>query len=260
LVIPIGSQNGTYTFTSSDGSLTVTETTVGQNTTVNYILDPALQAAIYSSDIVVGDTNITVVATGSAPNITYTVTGATVTAGSGMTVTTTSSGGVIVDYKVRLTNLLDSQFSDAATTGTTSEVLKTYTLPAGTLGGNATRLRVKALFEFDVTTNASGKTVSVRVNSTDIFLAIPADQGAIAFISFEYELYREDATTLKVMVNSVKALNGGGTPILSYNNIPSSNITVNNLSSSTNTIDVTGNSIVAGDIINKDFSIEYLGK
>ncbi len=260
LVIPIGSQNGTYTFTSSDGSLTLTETVVGQNTTVDYVIDSTLQAAIYSSDIVIGNTNITVAATGTAPNITYTVTGAGLTAGSGIGISTTSSGGVIIDYKPRLTNLLDSQFVDTATTGTTLEVLKTYTLPAGTLGGNATRLRVKSLFEFDVTTNASGKTVSVRVNSTDIFLAIPADQGAIAFISFEYELYREDATTLKVMVNSVKALNGGGTPLLSYNNIPSSNITVNNLSSSTNTIDVTGNSIVAGDIINKDFSIEYLGK
>jgi hypothetical protein len=259
LVIPIGSQNGTYTFTSSNGSLTLTETVVGQNTTVDYILDATIQSDIYSSDIVVGDTNITVVATGTAPSITYTVTGATNTAGAGIGITTTSGGGVIVDYKYRLANLLDSQFDDAATTGTTLEVLKTYTLPIGKLAVDAGRLRVKALFEVD-NSNTNNKTVAVRVNTTDIFLPITCNKIAEVYVYFEYELYRLSTTTLKVMVNAVKVINGGGTVIYSYNNIPSTNITVNNLDAATNTINVTGDGSAVGDITNKDFSIEYLGK
>jgi hypothetical protein len=258
LVIPIGSQNGTFTFTSSDGSLTLTETVVGQNTTVDYVIDSTLQAAIYSSDIVVGNTNITVVATGTVPNITYTVTGAGLTAGSGIGISTTSSGGVIIDYKPRLTNLLDSQFVDTATTGTTAETLKTYTLPAGTLGGNATRLRFKSLFA--VNQDTTNKIVSLAVNATTIFSSVTASQAAIAFVYFDYELYREDATTLKVFVKEVKATDAIGGTIYSYENLVSTPITVNDLTSSTNTLTAKGDGSAVGDIVNKDFSIEYLGK
>jgi len=258
LVIPIGSQNGTYTFTSSDGSLTVTETTVGQNTTVNYILDPTLQAAIYSSDIVVGDTNITVVATGSAPNITYTVTGATVTAGSGMTVTTTSSGGVIVDYKPRLTNLLYSNYTDVATTGTTVQTLKTYTLPAKALFAQGSRLKVKALFQ--VFQNTSSKIVEISVNSTTVFGTANANQTAMLYVYLEYELYRQNATSLRVYANKVATIDPFGQEITCVNNFPTTGfITVNNLDTLTNTINVEADGSSSGDITNLDFSIEYLG-
>jgi hypothetical protein len=242
LVIPIGSQNGTYTFTSSNGSLTLTETVVGQNTTVDYILDATIQSDIYSSDIVVGNTNITVVASGTAPSITYTVTGATNTAGAGIGITTTSGGGVIVDYKYRLANLLDSQFIDNATTGTVLEVLKTYTLPIGRLAVDAGRLKVKALFS--VTPNSSAKTVSVRVNSTDIFTSINANDKNIVYVYFEYELYREDSTTLKVMVNCWRAIGFIGNTIYELKNLPAANITCNDLDAATNTINVTGDSSV----------------
>lgn len=258
LVIPIGSQNGAYTFTSSNGSLTVTETTSGQNTIVDYILDPTLQAAIYSSDIVIGSTNIRVTATGTAPNITYTVRGTDISEGSGINISYTTSGGIVVDTLISLQNLLYSDFNDVATTGTTLEVLKTYTLAAGKLPVDGSRLKVKALFQ--VTNDTSSKTVAVRVNSTNIFSNLNANQEAITFVSFEYELYREDSTTLKVMVNKVAALNSAGGVLYSFNNYPTTNITCNDLDAANNTINITGDSTATGDITNKDFSIEYLGK
>jgi hypothetical protein len=159
---------------------------------------------------------------------------------------------------VRLANLLDSQFIDNATTGTVLEVLKTYTLPIGRLAVDAGRLKVKALFS--VTPNSSAKTVSVRVNSTDIFTSINANDKNIVYVYFEYELYREDSTTLKVMVNCWRAIGFIGNTIYELKNLPAANITCNDLDAATNTINVTGDSSVTGDIVSKDFSIEYLGK
>jgi hypothetical protein len=62
------------------------------------------------------------------------------------------------------------------------------------------------------------------------------------------------------MVNKVAALNSAGGALYSFNNYPTTNITCNNLDATTNTINITGDSTVTGDITNKDFSIEYLGK
>lgn len=259
LVIPIGSQNGTYTFTSSNGSLILTETVVGQNTTVDYILDTTIQSDIYSSDIVVGDTNITVVASGTAPSITYTVTGATNTAGAGIGITTTSGGGVIVDYKYRLTNLLYSNYTDVATTGTSLQTLKTYTLPAQTLSTQGARLKVKALFQ--VFQNTSSKEVSITVNSTTVFATVNANLQSMLYVYLEYELYCQNSTSLRVYVNKVATIDAFGQEVTCINNFPTVGfITVNNLNTLTNTINVEANGSSSGDITNLDFSIEYLGK
>jgi hypothetical protein len=61
-------------------------------------------------------------------------------------------------------------------------------------------------------------------------------------------------------VKEVRASNSTGQTVQIFNNLVSSPITVNNLDTLTNTLNAVGTSTVAGDIINKDFSIEYLGK
>jgi len=258
LVQGLGLANATqYSLAAADSFIDVTTSTGANSVAWTVGLSPSALALLAANPSITGLLNITVA---NPSDGVYEITGATVTAGSGVGISTTSSGGVIVDYKVRLTNLLDSQFSDAATTGTTSEVLKTYTLPAGTLGGNATRLRFKSLFA--VNQDTTNKTVSLVVNSTTIFSAVTANQTAIAFVYFDYELYRESATTLKVLVNSYRALTATGAVYGTYEiqNIPATSITVNNLGTLTNVFKAVGDGSTVGDIVNKDFSIEYLGK
>lgn len=258
LVIPIGSQNGTYTFTSSNGSLTLTETVVGQNTTVDYILDATLQAAIYSSDIVVGSTNITVVATGSAPNITYTVTGASVTDGVGVRVSTTSSGGVIVDYNVALANLLESNLGDALTTGTTYETLRTDTLAAGQLTAEGDVLRIKATYF--VTANNSAKNARVTFNGTTLFSAYTADIATVTYLEMNFEVIRLSVTTVGVVAKFARlnalgsVVDTVGTP---YYAAP---YTANNLDSLTNVINFQADGAAIGDMNLQFNQIEIVKK
>ncbi len=255
LITPVVGSGGTYSFASADGSIVFTATPSGSNTDIDAVINPSLLALINAGTDITGLVNVTVVET--SPDV-FTIQAASVTVGTGCAVTTTSSGGVITSYVVRLANLLDSQFIDNATTGTVLQALKTYTLPIGKLAVDAGRLRVKALFS--VTQNTSAKTVAVRVNTTDIFSSVNANQAAIAYVYFEYELYRENTTSLKVMVNAYRALDAIGGVIYQIQNIPAASITCNDLDAATNTINVTGDSTVTGDIVSKDFSIEYLGK
>lgn len=258
LVQGLGLANATqYSLSEGDSYIDVTTVTGANSVAWTLSLSPTALALLLSNPTLTGLVNITVANPSAGV---YEITGATVTGGSGIGITTTSSGGVIIDYKVRLANLLDSQFEDNATTGTSLEVLKTYTLPIGKLAVDAGRLKVKALFS--VTQNTSAKTVAVRVNSTTIFSSVNANAAAIAFVYFEYELYREDTTTLKVMINAYRALDAIGGVWGSYEieNIPAPSITCNDLDAATNTINVVGDSTVTGDIVSKDFSIEYLGK
>ena len=246
LVIPIGSQNGTYTFTSSNGSLTVTETIVGQNTTVNYILDPTLQAAIYSSDIVVGNANIRVTATGSAPNITYTVRGTDISEGSGINITYSTSGGIVVDTLISLQNLFESNLSAALTTTTSYETLRTYTLAAGELSVNGDVLRIKAMFE--VTPNNNNKIVRIQFAGNTLFSVYNANISTVQYLQMDIDCVRISATEIGV-VPSFKRLSPTGS-VVDSNGVPvySTPYVVNNLTSSTNVINFDADSTVANDI------------
>jgi hypothetical protein len=248
LVIPIGSANGTYSFTSSNGSLELTQTTQGVNTIIDYILDPTIQAAIFSSDIVVGVDNIRVTATGSAPNITYSVRGARVEAGSGVGVVQTVVSGITTGYTVQLENLLDSNLGDALTTTTAYETLRTYTLPHDVLADDGDVLRIKAVFE--VTPNNDTKRVRIQFEGNTLFLPYIANIGTVKYVQLEVDCVRLSATTIGVMP-SFKGLNvvGGvvndaGLPIYSTPYV------VNNLNDDnlTNVITFQGESTVAGDI------------
>jgi len=257
LVPTIASIINTYDVTSlSPNWLTVNPVVSGVSTTFELQLTNAAITALTAGNTVTADTNTKVTVTGSGNSASFAVKGATVSDGIG--IDAVFSGGTSnPDYTVNLANLLLSDFYDSATVGTSLEVLKTYTVLAGTMA-QGDRLKVKALFE--VTPNTSNKIVSVRVNSTTVFSSLNANQDAIVFVYFEYELYCQSATSLKVMVNKVATLNSAGAEIYSFNNIPATSITCNNLTSSTNTINVTGDGSVAGDIVSKDLSIEYLGR
>jgi hypothetical protein len=258
LIQGLGNITNTYDVQSTTPNwLTVTDTVSGNSTTFDLALTNAAITALTVGNVVTADTNTKVTVTGTGNSASFAVKGATVTGGNGIG-STFSGGTTTPDYSIRLANLLDSQFIDNATTGTVLEVLKTYTLPIGRLAVDAGRLKVKALFS--VTPNSSAKTVSVRVNSTDIFTSINANDKNIVYVYFEYELYREDSTTLKVMVNCWRAIGFIGNTIYELKNLPAANITCNDLDAATNTINVTGDSSVTGDIVSKDFSIEYLGK
>jgi hypothetical protein len=246
LVIPIGSANGTYSFTSSNGSLELTQTTQGSNTIVDYILDPALQAAIYTSDIVVGSLNMRVTATGTAPNITYTIRGTDISAGVGVGVVEISSGGVIIDTVISLENLFDSNLSDALTTTTAYETLRTYTLAAGELSADGDVLRIKAMFE--VTPNNDAKQVRIQFAGNTLFQAYNANIATVQYLQMDIDCVRISATEIGV-VPSFKRLNPiggivdeGGVPVYSTPYV------VNNLTTSTNVINFDADSTVVNDI------------
>jgi hypothetical protein len=247
LVIPIGSQNGTYTFTSSNGSLTVTETTVGQNTTVDYILDPTLQAAIYSSDIVVGSANIRVTATGSAPNITYTVRGTDISGGSGINITYSTSGGIVVDTLISLQNLFESNLSAALTTTTSYETLRTYTLAAGELSVNGDVLRIRAMFA--VAPNNDNKSVRIQFAGNTLYSDFATNMATVSFLQMDIDCVRLSATEIGI-VPTFKRLNFSGGSVGGEVGIPiySTPYVVNNLTSSTNVINFDADSTVINDI------------
>jgi hypothetical protein len=255
LITPVVGSGGTYSFASADGSIVFTVTPSGSNTNVDAVIDPSLLALINAGTTITGLVNMTVVET--SPDV-FTIQASGVSAGSGITVTTTSSGGVIVDYKPRLTNLLYSNYTDVATTGTTVQTLKTYTLPAKALFAQGSRLKVKALFQ--VFQNTNSKIVEISVNSTTVFGTVNANQEAMLYVYLEYELYRQNATSLRVYANKVATIDAFGQEITCVNNFPTTGfITVNNLDTLTNTINVEADGSSSGDITNLDFSIEYLG-
>lgn len=257
LVPTIASIINTYDVTSlSPNWLTVNPVVSGVSTTFELQLTNAAITALTAGNTVTADTNTKVTVTGSGNSASFAVKGATVSDGSGIDAVF-SGGTTNPDYNINLANLLLSDFNDNATTGTTIEQLKAYTVLGGTmLQGD--RLRVKALFS--VTPNTDSKIVAVRVNTTNVFSTLNANQAAIAFVYFDYDLYCQSATSLKVMVNKVATLNSAGGEIYSFNNLPTTSITCNNLTTNTNTVNVTGDGSVAGDIISKDLSIEYLGR
>ena len=257
LIQGLGNITNTYDLDSGTPTfLYVTPTVSGNTTSWEVGLTNQAITDLTQGNVVTADTNTKVTTTGSGSTASYAVKGATVTAGSGIGVTF-SGGTTNPDYAVRAANLLDSQYVDTATTGTTLEVLKTYTLPIGTVGSNGVRL----IFEgkFSVTQNTDSKTVALRLNGTPLLSAINANQEAIAFVSFRFELIRK-STTLFGVVASYQALDAVGGEIYSVNPIPIADVAANDLSAATNVFTATGDGTVTGDIISKDFSIEYLGK
>jgi hypothetical protein len=96
------------------------------------------------------------------------------------------------------------------------------------------------------------------LNGTALLAAVNANQAAIAFVSFKYELIRK-STTLFGVIASYKALDAIGGEIYSINPISISDVAANDLSAATNLFTATGDGTVAGDIIAKDFSLEFKG-
>lgn len=246
LVIPIGSANGTYSFTSSNGSLELTQTTQGTNTIIDYILDPTLQAAIYTSDIVVGLSNIRVTASGTAPNITYTVRGTDISAGVGVGVATSSVGGIVVDTSIALKNLFSSNLSAALTTTTAYETLRTYTLAAGKLSADGDVLRIKAMFA--VVPNNDNKRVRIQFAGNTLYAEFVANIATVSFLQMEIDCVRLSATEIGV-VPTFKRLSFTGS-VVDEIGIPiySTPYVVNNLTSSTNVINFDADSAVVNDI------------
>lgn len=256
LVQGLGLANATqYSLAPADSFIDVTTSTGANSVAWTVGLSPSALALLSTSPSITGLLNITVA---NPSNGVYEITGATVTAGSGITVTTTSSGGVIVNYKPRLTNLLYSNYTNVATTGTVLQTLRTYTLPAQTLSTQGARLKIKALFQ--VFQNTSSKQVAITVNSTTVFATVNANQASMLYVYLEYELYCQNSTSLRVYVNKVATIDAFGQEVTCINNFPTVGfITVNNLNTLTNTINVEADSTSSGDITNLDFSIEYLG-
>lgn len=256
LVQGLGLANATqYSLLEGDSYIDVTTVTGANSVAWTLSLSPTALALLLSNPTLTGLVNITVANPSAGV---YEITGATVTDGVGVRVSTTSSGGVIIDYNVALANLLESNLGDDTNAGTSYETLRTYTLPAGQLLSEGDVLRIKATYF--VTANNSAKNARVQFNGTTLFSAYTADIATVSYLEMNFEVVRLSVTTVGVVARFARlnalgsVVDTVGTP---YYAAP---YTANNLDSLTNVINFQADGAAIGDMNLQFNQIEIVKK
>lgn len=256
LVTPVIGSGTTYTFTSSDGTINLLVVPSGSNTDVDITLSPSLLAAIYATTDISGLVNVVV--TEVSPDV-FTIQGATLTAGIGISIVPTLNGdSIVTDYKVILQNLLSSQSADVNST-TAMATIKFYTIPAGTLATNGDRLKIEVNYKLASNTNV--KNYRVRINSTNIIQEFSENRLSVAYVTYFIEIIRISATSV-VYKATYQVLNSIWQEIFSFNSVydnTTTQVAVTDLNSTSNQILVQGQGVTAGtDLIVQDLSVEII--
>lgn len=233
--------NIVYSLSSGDSYVTVSTTTGNNSVAWSVSLSPAALALLTANPDIQGLTNIVVTQVGDS----YTISGAAVVAGRGISVT--STGSPITAYTVTLKNLLKDQLEVVPTTTTGSfEELMAYSMPSGTLSQDGDSLDIVGWF--DCTTNSDVKKCKVAINNTpifgDIFLSSPQHRFAV----FNIKVVRKSATQIGYTFN-VSVGNETYPSVYSFVSYDTASaITINNLGTNANKISLDAQSAVAGDV------------
>lgn len=233
--------NIVYSLSSGDSYVTVSTTTGNNSVAWTVSLSPAALALLNANPDIQGLTNIVVTQVGNS----YTIEGASVVAGRGISVT--STGSPITSYTVTLKNLLKDQLEVVPTTTTGSfEELMAYNMPSGTLSSDGDSLDIEGWFV--CTSDSATKKAEVSINNTAIFSEVVMNTPQVSQVVFKLKVVRKSATqvgyTYEANVGNVLSPS-----IYSIKTIEATSLfVVNNLGSSANKISLEGFSAVAGDV------------
>jgi hypothetical protein len=242
LVQGLGLANATqYSLAAADSYVQVTTTTGANSVAWTVGLSPAALALLAGNPSIAGLVNITVANPSAGV---YEITGATVTAGNGVSVTTTSSGGVVVDYKVRLSNVLTENASSAPTTGTSNQTLRTYTLAAGVLDTAGDYIEIDTIYQ--VTPNNSSKLANITIASNSV-LSNNANIATVSAIALNVKLIRVTDTSMAI-IGKTQRLGVFGGVVDSLQSTVLATVAVNDLDSATNVINFDADGTAIGDM------------
>jgi hypothetical protein len=242
LVQGLGLANATqYSLAAADSYVQVTTTTGANSVAWTVGLSPAALALLAGNPSIAGLVNITVANPSAGV---YEITGATVTAGNGVSVTTTSSGGVVVDYKVRLSNVLTENASSAPTTGTSNQTLRTYTLAAGVLDTAGDYIEIDTIYQ--VTPNNSSKLANITIASNSV-LSNNANIATVSAIALNVKLIRVTDTSMAI-IGKTQRLGVFGGVVDSLQSTVLATVAVNDLDSASNVINFDADGTAIGDM------------
>jgi hypothetical protein len=263
LVLGGGGLANTINVLSGNG-ITVNSTTSGGITNYTVNLSNSILNKINNSysTTVSGTVNIAVVESGTDPK-NFEITGATITAGSGVTVTTTTNGdGIITDYEIASNGaiILENDFTAEATTVTPGyNDKKSYSIAAGTLSVDGDALQIRQYF-----TRVSDQFVITPLDSLEFTLNATAVQNQLNFlrgvmgIMIEATIVRISDVSIKYTCRWTRYDKAKMEVDSAFFESPSP-ITVNDLDSLSNTLATLTRSNVIGNVVYQSQEI-YLFK